>query len=266
MELRSRGTVTLDYELDFPAASYLELRLYADGANAFPHLLRDSRPWGVVRRVGILDIATDRYEEILDLLSLTQLTDETVGGLEVEYGRACRILDHLNDTDCRMAPNTLYRAMSGLMAFHVLNWAVPFADIDSLFCELLGNAEGRDALLSLLSPLGKSHVLKEAEAAGIATDVVVAAGWRSNEQASRRRLVELQLLKAAHSGETLSLASRCIRLCRLAADAEEYRRRSQNSFLSRFADTVMPTSQSESDCRVRASALSIYSRGYGRTH
>jgi hypothetical protein len=234
VELRGRGIVTLDYEVDFPDAPIHELSLYSSGATKFPLVLGESAPWGAVRRHGVLDIVETEYERVLDLLNLEALNSSRLDQLERQFLTALRELqDALGAARPHEGlPSAAHRSMEILMAFHVLNWAVPWNAVNELFGRLVGRRQGREALLQVLSP-GQSHVFDELQGPSTVSRVAAAA----DDQERRRSAIQLTLwLHAASSGLAADV-ERVFRLLRLACTAEEERRRMQNIYLRKVGSS-----------------------------
>ncbi|MBX7266893.1 hypothetical protein KIF24_13235 [Micromonospora sp. Llam7] len=185
MESRWRDLVILDYEVDFPAASRLELALYSAGAALFPRvLLGEPAPWGRHRRPGVLEIPAVRYDRLLDDFGARCADPSFVRRLGARL-HAC--LDRLARATRRLEPPAPPRrgrivkaveALAELMAFHVLNWALPLDDIRRWLARLTGSPHAaRGLLMRLLVPTNPAHLADFAALAASAHHDLRAGDW-----------------------------------------------------------------------------------------
>jgi hypothetical protein len=164
MESRWRNWVILDYVPDFPSANQLELYLYSVGADLFPALvLGDAQTWGFHVEAGVLEVDEQEYDGALDRFAVRSFELDFVEQLSA---RLQDVAARTADARVRLVsePNidTIQEAvdsLSSLMAFHVLNWAVPFAELATAFGTALGDASlGKACLMRLLVPHAPAHL------------------------------------------------------------------------------------------------------------
>jgi len=172
LETRWRELIILDYELDFPQNSQLELALYSLGAARFTHvLLGEPQSWGVHRRPGILEIRESEYERALDLFacqvrdlvyvrSLTSKFMDLRARLELANRPAESDLSKIAGPDNALVVlRHIVDLLADLMAFHVLNWSVPFDALGKYLGDVLGSPDrGREWLMAMLVPLTSAHL------------------------------------------------------------------------------------------------------------
>jgi hypothetical protein len=172
LETRWHELVILDYELDFPQNSLLELALYSLGAARFTRVvLGEEELWGVHRRPGILEVKEPEYERALNLFAckaqdlpfVCSLTSKFMD-LQAQLERANRpVEDDLRAiADPGVALDLLrhiVELLANLMAFHVLNWSVPYDAMAKYLGDVLGSPDtGRESLMAMLVPYTSAHL------------------------------------------------------------------------------------------------------------
>lgn len=191
MESRWRDIVVLDYEVDFPAASPLELALYSTGAALAPQvLLGGTDRWGAHRRPGVLDIPADHYDSTLHDFGTRCAEPSFVGGLG---RRLTSCVDRVARATAGLAgiaaPNAdsvraTVDALADLMAFHVLNWALPLTDIEAWLATLTRDPQSARALLMrLLVPETPAHLADVAALTVAAHRDIHGGSWSTDRAA-----------------------------------------------------------------------------------
>jgi hypothetical protein len=172
LETRWRELIILDYELDFPQNSQLELALYSLGAARFTRvLLGEAQAWGVHRRPGILEVTEGEYERALNLFArkvrdlgfvrgLTSKFIDLQAQLERANGPAEDDLSTIGSPDIALdVLRHIVDLLADLMAFHVLNWSVPYDAMGKYLGDVLGSPDcGRECLMVMLVPLTSAHL------------------------------------------------------------------------------------------------------------
>ncbi|RZT78073.1 hypothetical protein EV382_1254 [Micromonospora violae] len=191
MESRWRDIVVLDYEVDFPTASPLELALYSTGAALAPRILLECADrWGAHRRPGLLDIPAGHYDRTLHEFGNRCAEPSFVAGLA---GRLSRCVSRVAEATARLAGadaptaggiQAAVDALAELMAFHVLNWALPLTDIETWLAGLTRDPQAaRELLMRLLVPNTSAHLTDFATLTAAAHHAIHAGGWSSQRAA-----------------------------------------------------------------------------------
>ena len=247
MQVRWRDLVIVDYEVDFPNATKYELDLYSSGLQLFPQVvLGIDRTWGRVRRVGVVDIPVADYDVVLEEFARNCLTSvfirdslTVLNNLFRSLDLACETLEeHLvkrQPLEANFLENAT-RCLHQLMAFHVLNWILPLDEMLSRLQLLLGTrANARATLLSLMVPFTSSHVLDGFGVLGPKEPTVREPTELLYEDRHAQRLARDALslwLRSNGDPESLIFLTNLVRLCRLAAEEEEQRRRIQSRWMT----------------------------------
>ncbi|MGK5740380.1 hypothetical protein [Micromonospora sp. URMC 103] len=185
MESRWRDLVVLDYEVDFPTASRLELALYSTGAALAPGaLLGERQRWGVHRHPGLLEVPASHYDRVLDEFGVRCADPRFVRGLG-ERLAACvgRLARATADLAGAEPPDTttirgVVDALTELMAFHVLNWALPLPEIEGWLARFTEDGDAARALLMrLLVPTTPAHLVDVAALTAAAHRDIHAGAW-----------------------------------------------------------------------------------------
>ncbi|MGW4694081.1 hypothetical protein ACWEO1_17010 [Kitasatospora cineracea] len=170
MEPVWKGLLTCDYEHTRPGSTLLELDLYTTSLISWPLVLMDdARPYGRLRRLGIVDIPepehlalTARWHQLLadpDRAAATVaaaerrrlVADAALGDLE-------HALDRGEAGGRHIARAT--EAVLGIMSPHIVNWLLPDEQWQHLLAGLLGSdADGRACRLALNTPDATGHLL-----------------------------------------------------------------------------------------------------------
>ncbi|MER6401747.1 hypothetical protein ABT263_37795 [Kitasatospora sp. NPDC001603] len=169
MEPLWNGQLTCDYEHTRPGSTPLELDLYTTSLIRWPAVFMDDpRPYGRLRRSGIVDIPEDEHLALTDrwhaLLADPAYTTSMVTAAEQRHQLAdttLAALEHQLDiggaADRQLAQATA--AFLGVMSAHIVNWLLPDDDWQQLLAGLLGaDADGRACRLALNTP-NAGHLL-----------------------------------------------------------------------------------------------------------
>ncbi|MFF0413446.1 hypothetical protein ACFYUY_23790 [Kitasatospora sp. NPDC004745] len=170
MEEVWKGLLICDYEHTRPGSTALELDLYTTSLTRWPLVfMDDSRPYGRLRRAGIVDIPepdhlalTGRWHH---LLADPAYATAMVTAAEQRHQRADAALlaleDQLDDgepAERQLAAAT--EAFLGVMSAHIVNWLLPEDQWQDLLADLLGSdADGRACRLALNTPDATGHLL-----------------------------------------------------------------------------------------------------------
>ncbi|MER7676816.1 hypothetical protein [Streptomyces sp. NPDC096934] len=191
MESRWRNLVILDYEVDFPSASRLELSLYSTGAALFPRIVLGKESlWGTHRRPGILDVPAATYDRDLDEFADSCVDPRYVSQLAVRLQECCSQLDHATGRLCSARQPTTAQLrevvdnLVELMAYHVFNWAVPLDDAERWLTDLTASAAaGRTIMMRLLVPSTSAHLEDFAHLATEAAHEMTTGTWTAERAA-----------------------------------------------------------------------------------
>ena len=185
MESSWRDSVVLDYEVDFPGASPLELALYSGGAALFPRVvLGETTGWGTLRRPGVLDIPQAEYDGVLDDFAARCLDVAFVCDLYATLRRLCAQLETATG---RLSAPSASRADVGLavdalvelMALHVLNWALPMDRLEAEVGGVVGASAARTLIMRLLVPTTSAHLADFAALTATAARAIGDERWSS---------------------------------------------------------------------------------------
>jgi hypothetical protein len=199
MESRWRDWVTLDYEIDFPEASRFEVAVYGAGAAAFPRVvLGVSSSWGIHRRPGVLDIPRGEYTARLNAFSRLSTDLEFAHGLSRRFDSICGALAALNqnverspDDQTADSISALIDQLVELMAFHVLNWAIPLKRFRRILADVLGDDKrAGESLMRLFVSFRPAHLSDFAETALAAAQKVGEEDWSERDTAELFTLVD----------------------------------------------------------------------------
>ncbi|WP_433615388.1 hypothetical protein ACQP2P_11435 [Dactylosporangium sp. CA-139114] len=175
----------LDYEVDFPAASPLELALYSGGAVLFPRVvLGETAIWGTLRRPGVLDIPQAEYERVLDEFAARCLDVAFVRDLFATLRQLCARLEtatgRLNALSAsRVDIDLAVNALVELMALHVLNWALPMDRLEAEVGGVVGASAARTLIMRLLVPVTSAHLADFAALTASAARAIGDERWSS---------------------------------------------------------------------------------------
>ncbi|GAA4981488.1 hypothetical protein [Kitasatospora paranensis] len=165
-----KGLLTCDYEHTRPGSTTLELDLYTTSLTRWPQVFMDDpRPYGRLRRAGIVDIPesdhlalTDRWHHLLaDPTYATAMV--TAAEQRHQHADAALLalehqLDHGEAAEHQLAAAT--EAFLGVMSAHIVNWLLPDEQWQELLAGLLGSdADGRACRLALNTPDATGHLL-----------------------------------------------------------------------------------------------------------
>ncbi|MEV8100200.1 hypothetical protein [Kitasatospora sp. NPDC085879] len=170
MERVWKGLLTCDYEHTRPGSTALELDLYTTSLTRWPLVFMDDpRPYGRLRRAGIVDIPESDHLALTDgwhhLLADPAYAAAMVTAAEQRHQRAdaaLLALEHQLDrgaaAERQLAAAT--EAFLGVMSAHIVNWLLPDDQWQELLAGLLGSdADGRACRLALNTPDVTGHLL-----------------------------------------------------------------------------------------------------------
>jgi pyruvate,water dikinase len=244
MEPVWRQMLTCDYERTRPDATHLELDLYTRSLISWPMVLfGETRPYGHLRRPGIVDIAESDHDYITSAWH-HHLTDPAyVGSLtertSCDRAAAADKLDRLDQAirsgkrdRSQTAVTAATEAVLRVMSTHIVNWLLPEDSWEDWLSGLLGNrGAARTCLTALMLPAEPGHILARPGDHDSQASAVISAGRAS---ASRRRDRWLQTaLEAAGSDTDAREQVRTIgSILQWAADSEERRHELRERYLA----------------------------------
>jgi pyruvate,water dikinase len=175
MDLVWNNLLTCDYERTRPGAARLELDLYTRSLIAWPHvLLGDPRPYGRLRRPGIVDVpqadhaalTAAWHQRLTDPAYVRSLIRQTTA----ERKAATCQLDHLEQAISagdhpltRAAMPVATAAVLRVMSTHIVNWLLPEDHWERFLADLLGDPGRARACVSALQlPDAPGHILAAA--------------------------------------------------------------------------------------------------------
>ncbi len=163
--------LTVDYERTRPTASPLEWDLYTRSLMNWPTILMgDPRPYGRLRRQGIVDIdETDHHELVrrwhIQLHdpdyteSFLRTTTQWHHDTSTHLARLEHILDNGDTSAARVHLGAATAVFLNVMATHIVNWLLPEDDWAALLHRLLGDVADA-CMLTLMTPSGTGHLLR----------------------------------------------------------------------------------------------------------
>ena len=170
MEPVWKGLLTCDYEHTRPGSTPLELDLYTTSLIRWPiALMNDPRPYGRLRRPGIVDIPEPDHLALTarwhHKLADPQYANTMVAAAEQRHQRAENALTALEHqllrgpaVGAQLAEAT--EALLGVMSAHIVNWLLPDDHWQHLLTDLLGSdSDGRACRLALGTPDATGHLL-----------------------------------------------------------------------------------------------------------
>ncbi|ORT47317.1 hypothetical protein [Frankia sp. KB5] len=264
MEPVWNGVLTCDYERTRPHASHLEWDLYTDALIRWPLILMDDpRPYGQLRRAGIVDIPELAHRD------LTSAWHRQLAGLDHAVNLITRAthdrdvasaaLDRVDDAARRGDVGGLARALAAataaftrVNATHIVNWLLPEDHWERLLTDLFGSHDAALTCLSALQlPAAPGHILatqiqiphRSGEATAFDIEVtarhqeqtVPAAGLITQRtRAARRReaWTTAAILAAAGDYQVVTEIRAMALLLGWAADSEERRKELRERFLT----------------------------------
>ncbi|WP_316527574.1 hypothetical protein [Kitasatospora brasiliensis] len=170
MEPVWKGQLTCDYEHTRPGSTLLELDLYTASLLRWPLIFMDDpRPYGRVRRPGIVDIPepdhlvlTRRWHDLLADPAYASAMVAAAEQRKLLADTALHATEHELDrggaAELPLARAT--EAFLGVMSAHIVNWLLPDDQWQQLLAGLLGGAaDGRACRLALNTPDATGHLL-----------------------------------------------------------------------------------------------------------
>jgi pyruvate, water dikinase len=172
MDLVWNNLLTCDYERTRPGAPRVELDLYTRSLISWPHvLLGDPRPYGHLRRPGIVDIPRADHEaltsawhqRLADPAYARSLIRQTVGDREAAASGLDRLEQATVAGDRSQADAAMQAATTAVlrvMSAHIVNWLLPEADWEQFLAGLLGGIGSARACMSAFQlPDAPGHIL-----------------------------------------------------------------------------------------------------------
>lgn len=254
MEPVWRQMLTCDYERTRPDAAHLELDLYTRSLISWPMVLfGEARPYGHLRRPGIVDIAEADHNDIIrawhhhltDPAYVRSLTERTSS----DRAEAADTLDQLdralrvgNWDRSQTAMTAATGAILRVMSTHIVNWLLPEASWEDWVSGLLGDRGAARACLSaLMLPAEPGHILARPGDHDPQASTMITT---SRSSAVRRRAQWLQTALAAAAGDASARqqAMTISSILQWAADSEERRHELRERYLAlaRTCATAMP--------------------------
>ncbi|MCM3883538.1 hypothetical protein [Frankia sp. R82] len=255
MEAVWNGILTCDYERTRPQASRLEWDLYTTSLISWPTILMDDpRPYGRLRRAGIVDIPEPTHRDLTSTwhrqLASLRYTDHLIARTTRDRTVARAALDRVDDARRRQDVDDLTRALAAttaafirVNATHIVNWLLPEQHWERLLTGIFGSSDTALTCLSALQlPAAPGHILatylqpRHPPVAAAASGVVATARpqastdrpadlhARRTRAASRREAWTTAALLATAGTDTVVTEVRALsRLLSWAADSEERR-------------------------------------------
>ncbi len=170
MQLHTQDLVIYDYEIDIGRyACILELEFYSQGLLRFPSLMLQMQTvWGVERRPGVVDIYRSVHQSVIHNFEVSCFDLSFATRLENDLHR---IVMDLTETNTRLEHElsqgqvlihtikVFFSQIYDLMAFHIVNWMLPFDKFRTFLEECLGSAtQAKTCLKSFMVPSSPAHM------------------------------------------------------------------------------------------------------------
>ncbi len=248
MDIAWNGILTCDYERSRPHASPLERELYTQSLTAWPAVFLDGpRPYGSVRRPGIVDVPESDHRQLVALLhdrlaeparawALTQRAAAQRKGAAVALDRAERSVPGSGPATANLAAATA--AILIVMSAHIVNWLLPEEQWETRMTKLLGNRLAARACIAALSvPASAGHLLTQlTHAAPPAVQPAAGPGKirqaRTDAADRRDRWLAAALVAAAGDAPALDAVRAMAITLEWAAESEERRRDLRERYLT----------------------------------
>ncbi|MHB1592757.1 MAG: PEP/pyruvate-binding domain-containing protein [Streptosporangiaceae bacterium] len=172
MDLVWNNLLTCDYERTRPGAPRLELDLYTRSLTSWPRvLLGDPRPYGHLRRPGIIDIPRADHEaltsawhqRLADPAYARSLIRQTADDREAAASRLDSLEHAIGAGDRPQADAAMEAATTAVlrvMSAHIVNWLLPEAEWEQFLASLLGGPGSARACMSAFQlPDAPGHIL-----------------------------------------------------------------------------------------------------------
>lgn len=162
-----KDLVVTDYEQSFSTASTYVHWLYGKSHIAAPRILLGWRdPLGVERRPGVVDTPVEFYDCFMGELKIALTSASGVDALTKRYINCANSvrnqLRRSHDNSRVAAVMSLESELISLMAFHILNWAMPSDEAIEMLTQVLGDEVAAHACFLGLVNEGTSHLLHNA--------------------------------------------------------------------------------------------------------
>jgi hypothetical protein len=242
MEPIWNGLLTCDYERTRPAASLLEWDIYTTSLIRWPQVLMDHpRPYGRLRRVGIVDIDQADHEELTGLwcahLADPRLVADMITRTSADRAQSSAALGECDRAVAQHQTEALASAISAATAAflrvsstHIVNWLLPEQRWEALLTGLLGTRPHALACLSALQfPDHMGHILAD-HASRSSTGTQEATVTRSRACATSAAW-RLAALTAAGDTPALPEVRALTAVLAWAAESEERRNELRRRFL-----------------------------------
>ncbi len=179
MDLVWNNLLTCDYERTRPGAPRLELDLYTRSLTSWPRvLLGDPRPYGHLRRPGIVDIPQADHEALTsawhqrlgDPAYARSLIRQTAGDREAAASRLDSLERAIGAGDRPQADAAMEAATTAVlrvMSAHIVNWLLPEAGWEKFLAGILGGPGSARACMSAFQlPDAPGHILAASQQDG----------------------------------------------------------------------------------------------------
>ena len=251
MEPVWRQILTCDYERTRPNATRLELDLYTRSLVSWPMVLfGETRPYGHLRRPGIVDIAESDHNHITRAWH-HHLTDPAYVGSLIERTNSDRAAaaDRLDQAlaagkrdRSQTAMTAATEAVLRVMSTHIVNWLLPEDSWEDWLSGLLGDrGAARTCLSALMLPAEPGHILAHPDDHDPQAITVISAS-RSAADRRRTQWLETALEAAAGDASARERVKTIGSILLWAADSEERRHELRERYLAlaRTCATAMP--------------------------
>ena len=240
MDLVWNNLLTCDYERTRPGAPRLELDLYTRSLTSWPHvLLSDPRPYGRLRRPGIVDIPQEDHaavtaawhQRLADPAYVCSLIRQTADERKTATCWLDRLEQAIGAGDrprASAATPAATAAVLRVMSTHIVNWLLPEEDWERFLAGILGDpGRARACMSGLQLPDAPGHIL--------------AASQQHSDHAEARRTEASRLrdqwasdAARAAAGDTAAIAqvTTISSLLEWAATSEERRKEIRERYLA----------------------------------
>jgi hypothetical protein len=225
------GMLTCDYEHDRPGASPVELELYTRSLIAWPAVILEiPAPYGVLRRLGIVDVPEAGHRRLTGLLRDRLARPAQARDIAARAGAArAAAAAALDAAESRPSSAAALRraaaAVLPVMSAHIVNWLLPEDHWETLMAKMLGSrTAARTCLATLSVPEHGGHLLARMKTA--------AQAGSGNSASARTSWLAAALLAAAGDAPSLDAVRGMAITLQWAAESEERRRDLRERFLA----------------------------------
>ena len=243
MEPVWRQMLTCDYERTRPDASRLELDLYTRSLISWPMVLfGETRPYGHLRRPGIVDITESDHDfitgawhhRLTDPAYACSLIARTSSDRAAAAGRLDQLDQALSEGKrdrSHTAVTAATEAVIRVMSTHIVNWLLPEDSWEDWLSGLLDDRGAARACLSaLMLPAEPGHILASPSDHDPQASTMISAS-RSSAGRRRDRWLQTALEAAAGDADACEQVRTIGDLLRWAADSEERRHELRERYL-----------------------------------